>query len=69
LAVPEPFECVIVPRSKNKVGVVRREIMDAILIFEKFEDGLDDGEKEYIQQSRCSRGAGAWSSRRTGFKI
>ncbi|KAJ7589614.1 cytochrome P450 [Mycena floridula] len=52
LQKPAPFKCNITPRSKERAALIKREFIEAIATFSRFEDGLSAEEKEWLVQTR-----------------
>ncbi|KAF7333382.1 putative cytochrome P450 [Mycena venus] len=50
---PQPFKCLITPRSTEKAKIIEREFLDAADTFAKFEVGLNEEDKEYVAKLRA----------------
>ncbi|KAF7333381.1 Cytochrome p450 [Mycena venus] len=53
---PQPFKCLITPRSTEKAKIIEREFLDAADTFSKFEVDLNDEDKEYVSKLRAYAG-------------
>jgi len=52
LAAPNPFECVITPRSGGRAGMIRHEFLNATPHFEAFERVSSPEDREYVMNLR-----------------
>ena len=51
--VPSPkFTCSVTPRSKNIVDIVEREFAEATSVFERFEAGLAEDDRKWVEERR-----------------
>ncbi|KAJ6564650.1 cytochrome P450 [Mycena capillaripes] len=49
---PRPFKCKITPRSAEKAEIIEREFLEAADTFSKYEFGLSQEDREFVDQSR-----------------
>ncbi|KAF9644779.1 cytochrome P450 [Thelephora ganbajun] len=52
LVAPNPFECVITPRSGGRAGIIRSEFSNAIPHFEPFEQAMNPEDKDHVAKLR-----------------